>query len=84
MSFLEFFILGSYLCLLASVIVAIQVFQLGKTIEDKKEQTLEIVEEPFLESESELEEKKPFNPETEEYTMTENPMLRHRSIEQVD
>lgn len=82
MSFLEFFILVSYLCLLASVIVAIQVFQLGKPV--KETQNLEIVEEPFLESESELEEKKPFNPETEDYTMTENPMLRHRSIEQVD
>jgi hypothetical protein len=84
MSLFEFFYLGMYLCLLTSIIVVIQVYQPGKTLEDKKEQTLEIVEEPFLESESELEEKKPFNPETEEYTMTENPMLRHRSIEQVD
>ena len=77
MSFLEFFILAIYLSFLLSVIVVIQVLNPGKAI--REAQKVEVVEEPFLDSEDE---KPEFNPETEEYEMTENPMLRHRKIEQ--
>lgn len=82
MSLLEFFILAIYLSFLTSVIVAIQVLNPGKAM--REAQKVEVVEEPFLESELEEpeseEEKAPFNPETEQYTMTENPMLRHRNV----
>jgi hypothetical protein len=83
MSLFEFFILALYLSSLASIIVIIQVFQPVKSLQDAK--NVEIVEEPFLQSEFEEpdsdEEKTPFNPETENYVMTENPMLRKRNRE---
>jgi len=79
MSLFEFFILGIYLSFLTSIIVLIQVFNPGKMT--REYQTMKVLESEFEEPESE-DERPPFNPETEEYTMTENPMLRHRIVEQ--
>lgn len=84
MTLFEFFIFGLYITMLTSVIVAIQVFNVGKLTREM--QTVEFKEEQCVETEFEEpdsdDERPPFNPETETYEMTENPMLRHRSVEQ--
>ncbi len=57
---------------------------------NKQQLTIEDTDEKFVQSELEEpesdDEHPPFNPETETYTMTENPMLRHRisEMEMVD
>ena len=77
MSLFEFFILGLYLSFLTSIIVAIQIINPGKAIREAQKGEID----SELEEEMPEDEKPPFNPETEEYTMTENPMLRHRNVE---
>ncbi len=84
MTLFEFFIFGLYLATLTIAIVGIQIVNPGKAIrenlaiEDMPEKTANAeMEEPDSE-----EDHPPFNPETEDYTMTENPMLRHRNVEQ--
>lgn len=86
MNMFEFTVFGIYLTMLTLTIVAIQYFNPGKAV--REELTIEYTEEKM--SESELEEpdssegeNPPFNPETECYTMTENPILRHRLVEPV-
>jgi hypothetical protein len=89
MNLFEFLYFGFYLGMLTAMIVAIQTFESRY----QKSISVEVVEEPFLEKEQEQELEEPGSEEekeapAEEYTMTENPMFRHRNVtplvEQVD
>jgi hypothetical protein len=85
MPLLEFLILGLYLAMLLVGIVGIQLLEEVRlarkdlTVEEGEE---EIAQADFEEPESEEEHPSTFNPETEQFTMSENPMLRHRNVEQ--
>lgn len=86
MTLLEFTVFGLYLGFLLAAILTIQAleqqrlqFRVEET-EEKFVETTDTLEEPS--SEEEVGEEPPFNPETEPYTMTENPMLRHRVVDQ--
>lgn len=87
MTLLEFTVFGLYLSFLLAAIVTIQMLE-QKRIQFRVEETEEkFVESPNAEEEPSSEEEEtaeesPFNPETEPYTMTENPMLRHRVVDQ--
>lgn len=68
--------------MLVAGMIGIQLLQEGKlplptlAVEDTQEKLVESeLEEPDSDDEN-----PPFNPETEDYTMTENPMLRHRNV----
>ena len=83
MNLFEFFYLAIYLSFLTGVIAAIQIYNPGKMtrefmIETTKEMETEVNQESYVDSDEE-DTKQPFNPEEEDYTMTENPMLRHRT-----
>lgn len=97
MSLLEFTIFGFYLAFLVAGIVTIQMLEAsrlqlrGEETEEKFAETSALeepssdeasAEEEDLVEEPPSEEAPPFNPETEPYTMTENPMLRHRIVDQ--
>jgi hypothetical protein len=82
MNLFEFFYLAIYLSFLTGVIAAIQICNPGKMtrefmIETTKEMETEVNQESYVDSDEE-DTKQPFNPEEEDYTMTENPMLRQR------
>jgi hypothetical protein len=83
----EFTILGLYLATLLAFLVAIQVMNPGKAIREALHpETMEGVESDEQFAELELEEpdsdeEVPFDPTKEAFTMTENPMLRHRKVE---
>ena len=85
MSLLEFLIFGLYLAMLSLGIVGVQILEQMR-LANIRQLTIEDTDEKFVESELEEpdsdDEQKPFNPETEDYAMTENPMLRHRNVEQ--
>ena len=70
--------------MLTIFVVVIQIYQPGKQTSETI--LVEDTQEAFVESEMEEpdseDEKPPFNPETEKYEMTENPMLRHRHTEE--
>jgi hypothetical protein len=85
MSLLEFLIFGIYLAMLALGIVGVQLLEQMRlanlqhlSIEDTQDK---VIDSELEEPESD-DEQKPFNPDSEDYTMTENPMLRHRNVEQ--
>ena len=82
MNLFEFFYLAIYLSFLTGVIAAIQIYNPGKMsrefiVETTKEMETETNQESYVDSDEE-DTKQPFNPEEEDYTMTENPMLRQR------
>ena len=82
MNLFEFFYLAIYLSFLTGVIAAIQIYNPGKMsrefiVETTKEMETEVNQESYVDSDEE-DTKQPFNPEEEDYTMTENPMLRQR------
>lgn len=77
MTLFEFFIVGFYLAMLTSLMVAIQVLDASRIVRESL--AVEQSDEKFADSDDEC---TPFNPETETYEMTENPMLRHRIVEQ--
>lgn len=83
----EFAFFGFYLAMITLTVILIQVYNPGgmvreaMTLQDKGEPFAQAeVEEPDSDSDSDLV-KPPFNPDTEPYTMTENPMLRNRMIQ---
>ena len=80
LSVLEFTIFGLHLFFLLVALVVIQSLNAGKTI---REFQVQETEEAFVEKEWDQEEsdgeESPFDPTSEPYTMTENPMLRHRT-----
>ena len=83
MNMFEFTVFGIYLTMLTLTIAAIQYFNPGNVV--REEMTIEYTEEKVAESELEEPdssegENPPFHPETESYTMTENPILRHRVV----
>ena len=81
MSLLEFLIFGIYLAMLGLGIVGVQILEQMR-LANIRQLTIEDTDEKFVQSELEEpdsdDEQKPFNPETEDYAMTENPMLRQR------
>jgi hypothetical protein len=93
MTLLEFLIFGLYLAMLTLGILGVQILE-EMRLKNKQLVVLEDSDEKFVESEleepSSEDEHPPFNPESEDFTMTENPMLRHRnntempSMEMVD
>ena len=89
MTLLEFLIFGIYLAMLTLGIIGVQILEQMR-LDNKQQITIEDTNEKFVQSEFEEpdsdDEQPPFNPETEQYTMTENPMLRHRisQMEMVD
>jgi len=86
MSVLELTVVVLYLLLLAMSILMIQMLDLGRRLREQQESIKvveteeEFVDTAFEEDDSE-EEKAPFDPSKEDYTMTENPILRHRTVE---
>lgn len=87
MTLLEFTLLGLYLSLLVAALVTIQMLEerrLQLRVEDTPEKFTgsESFEEPT--SEEDFQESTPVEPETtpaqDEYSMTENPMFRHRTV----
>jgi len=81
MSVLELTVVVLYMLLLGMSIAMIQILQLTreervKTVKDEDFLVQSELEEPDSE-----EEKTPFDPQKEDYAMTENPMLRHRNVE---
>lgn len=85
MSLLEFLIFGLYLAMLTLGIIGVQILEQMR-LANKQQITVEDTNEKFVQSELEEPDSEddhpPFNPETETFTMTENPMLRHRNVEQ--
>ena len=79
MNLFEFLYFGFYLGFLTSIIVMVQLLEVTN-IREQQIKKVEVVEEPWEESDIE-DMKEPFDPEKENFTMTENPMLRHRSHE---
>ncbi len=83
MSLLEFLVFGLYLAMLTLGIIGVQILE-EMRLSNKQQITVEDTGEKFAESEFEEpvseDEHPPFNPETEDFTMTENPMLRHRNV----
>lgn len=82
----EFTILGLHLAMITFMLVLIQLYNPGAAM--RQAMTIEDKGEPFVEpefeepdSDSEPETKAPFNPEEEDFTMTENPMLRNRNAQ---
>lgn len=76
---LEFTIFGLHLLFLLAALVAIQTLNPGKAI---REVQVQDTQEAFVEKEWEepdSEEETSFDPTAQTYTMTENPMLRHRT-----
>jgi len=74
LSLLEFTIFTLHLLVLLTALIVIQTLNPGKVIREyNEEQTLRTKE---LEDQAQ---EVPFDPTTETYTMTENPMLRHRT-----
>ena len=88
MTLLEFTVFGLYLLFLIVAMVTVQVVEAKRLqirVEDTDEKFVETAEEEEEEEEEVTEEggeEPPFNPEVEPYTMTENPMLRHRVVDQ--
>lgn len=89
MTLLEFTIFALYLAMITFTIVLIQIYNPGqfvrKPMEFAIEESLEtfdekVFEEPISDSDAEPES---FDPTKESYTMTENPMLRHRKEKEV-
>jgi hypothetical protein len=91
MNLFEFFYFGMYLFILTTMIVGIQQFETNQkrlSLETKQEEVEEILseeEEPVSEDEAPVEST---SEQPDEFTMTENPMFRHRNgtplVEQVD
>lgn len=86
MSLLEFLIFGLYLAMLTLGILGVQILEQMR-LANSKQLSIEDSNEKFVQSEleepdSEDEQPASFNPESEDYTMTENPMIRHRNVEQ--
>lgn len=75
MNLFEFFYLAIYLSFLTALIAAIQIYNPGKMT---REFVTESVKEIDGVETQEEETTESFNPEKEDYTMTENPMLRQR------
>ena len=88
MTLLEFLIFGIYLAMITASLIMIQIYNPGAAI--REHMTIEDKGEPFVNQELEepdsepdtKDAKAPFDPEKETYTMTENPILRHRNVEQ--
>lgn len=85
MSVLELTVVVLYLLLIAMSAVMIQMLDLGRRMREQQE-SMKVVEteEKFAESsfeDTDSEEEEAFDPSKENYTMTENPILRHRSVE---
>ena len=82
MNFLEFLTFAIYLSFLASIILALQIYNPGKQIREAIhiEESDEKFDEKVFEEPDSDEEEVPFDPSKEDYTMTENPMLRHRNV----
>lgn len=83
MTLLEFTIFGIYFAMLTITIVLIQIYNPGqyarRPIEFAIEESLETFDEKvFEEPDSDSEAEESFDPTKETFTMTENPMLRHR------
>lgn len=78
----EFTVFGMYLAILLAIIVGIQVYNPGKHMResfDVQESTETFAESDFQEPDSD--EEVEYDPSKENFTMTENPMLRHRNVE---
>ena len=83
MTLLEFILLGFYLALLLAAMVTIQMLEsqrLQLRVEETAEKFVESgsFEEPSSDDEVPLQEAA--DPEKDEYSMTENPMFRHRTV----
>lgn len=91
MNLYEFLYLGFYMGFLTAVIVMVQLIDITKTKVEQPEVKADVEEEEEEEEEKQEEEEdavwetvekepalKLFNPEDEPYTMTENPIFRHR------
>jgi hypothetical protein len=89
MSVLELTVVVLYILLIALSAVMIQMLDLGRRLREEREIQVVETKEQFVDasfdaSDSE-EEETPFDPSKETYSMTENPILRHRVVdEQVD
>jgi hypothetical protein len=88
MVFLEFYVVFLYICCLTLTFTTLfLVMKNQEMLAAYRESTTKHISEIHTESvDSELEEPssdEEFIPEKEEYTMTENPMLRHRIQEEV-
>lgn len=73
LTLLEFTVFGIYLAMILVSIVIIQTYTPVKQIQEAELDSSETVEE----ADSDVQEE-PFDPTKESYTMTENPILRHR------
>jgi len=73
LTLLEFTIFGAYLAVLAVLMALIQIYKPG----EQKQSSEAFVEDTLDVSDSE-EETAQFNPETEPFQMTENPMFSHQ------
>lgn len=86
MTLFEFFVFGLYLAMLIAAMVGIQILDARRPVH----QTITVLDsqEKFVQSELEEPESdddtRPFEPEKEEFTMTENPMFRHRNISKME
>ena len=86
MNTFEILIFTIYFSMLLVSLVAIQIYNPGKLV--REQMVVENTDEKFIQSEfeepdSDCDNNKPsFNPETETYTMTENPILRRRHSEE--
>jgi hypothetical protein len=79
MTLYEFTVFGIYLAMLTVILITIQLTNPGKAAREALHPQIEFPNEKFVEdtydvSDSE-DEKTPFNPETESFKMTENPMF---------
>jgi hypothetical protein len=77
----EFTFFSLYLAILTISILCIQIYNPGKQVRETlhPETAESVVEEP--DSDSDVEEE-PFDPNKESFTMVENPMLRHRTVQE--
>jgi hypothetical protein len=85
MSPLEFVVFALYMTFLLFAIVTIQSLEASRLQMRGEESEETLVESETVEesaSEDERVEEASFSAESEEYTMTENPMLRHRIVDQ--
>jgi hypothetical protein len=72
---LELSIVGAYLAVLAVLMALIQIYKPG---EQKQKQSSEAFVEDTLDVSDSEEETAQFNPETEQFQITENPMFSHQ------
>jgi hypothetical protein len=76
MSLFEFLYIGFYLGFLTAIIVMLQLLEVVKITQTTNAKKVDL---PQEEDEDEETPTKLFDPQNEPYTMTENPMFRHRT-----